>query len=98
MSPFFYYNESMKRYYIIYQGIVQGVGFRGKAIACARKHNLTGYVRNCANGDVECEIQGEEVDAFVKETIADDRFAKVFDYSLKELPVKEDEKNFRVRF
>ena len=88
----------MKRYYIIYSGIVQGVGFRGKAIACARKHSLTGYVRNASNGDVVCEVQGEEVDAFVKETIADDRFAKVFDYSLKELPVKEDEKNFRVRF
>ncbi len=98
MSPFFYYNENMKRYFIIYQGIVQGVGFRGKAIAYARKHGLTGYVRNCDNGDVECVVQGDEVDAFVKETIADDRFAKVFNYSLKELPLKEDEKNFRVRF
>ena len=57
----------MKRYYIIYSGIVQGVGFRGKAIACARKHSLTGYVRNASNGDVVCEVQGEEVDAFVKE-------------------------------
>ena len=79
-------------------GVVQGVGFRGKAIQCARKHRLTGHVRNAANGDVECEVQGEEVDLFVKETIAGDRFINVFDYSVKEIPLKENEKNFSVRF
>ncbi len=88
----------MKRYYIIYSGIVQGVGFRGRAIQIARKYALSGYVRNCSNGDVECEIQGENVDDFVKETITSDRFAKVFDYSLKQIPLKEDEKGFKVRF
>ena len=88
----------MKRYYIIYSGIVQGVGFRGKAIACARKHSLTGYVRNASNGDVVCEVQGEEVDAFVKETIQGDHFVKVSDYSLKEIPLKEGETRFTVSF
>lgn len=88
----------MKRYFIIYKGIVQGVGFRGKAIQCARRHQLTGFVRNTSNGDVECEVQGEDVDLFVKETIAGDRFIKVFDYSLKQIPLKEDERNFSVRF
>ncbi len=88
----------MKRYLIIYKGIVQGVGFRGKAIQCARRHQLTGFVRNTSNGDVECEVQGEDVDLFVKETIAGDRFIKVFDYSLKQIPLKEDERNFSVRF
>ena len=88
----------MKRYFIIYKGIVQGVGFRGKAIQCARRHQLTGFVRNASNGDVECEVQGEDVDLFVKETIAGDRFIKVFDYSLKQIPLKEDERNFSVRF
>ena len=87
----------MKRYYIVYQGIVQGVGFRYKTISCARKHNLTGFVRNRFDGSVECEVQGEEVDAFVKETIAGDRFIKVFDYSIKEIPLKE-ESEFTVRF
>ncbi|MBR6233035.1 MAG: acylphosphatase [Erysipelotrichaceae bacterium] len=88
----------MKRYLIIYKGIVQGVGFRDKAIQCARRHQLTGYVRNTLAGDVECEVQGEEVDLFVKETIAGDRFIKVFDYSIKQIPLKEDERNFTVRF
>jgi len=88
----------MKRYFIIYKGIVQGVGFRGKAIQCARRHQLTGYVRNTLAGDAECEVQGEEVDLFVKETIAGDRFIKVFDYSIKQIPLKEDERNFTVRF
>ena len=88
----------MKRYFIVYKGIVQGVGFRGKAIQCARRHQLTGYVRNTLAGDVECEVQGEEVDLFVKETIAGDRFIKVFDYSIKQIPLREDERNFTVRF
>ena len=88
----------MKRYFIVYKGIVQGVGFRGKAIQCARRYQLTGYVRNTLAGDVECEVQGEEVDLFVKETIAGDRFIKVFDYSIKQIPLKEDERNFTVRF
>ena len=87
----------MKRYYIVYQGIVQGVGFRYKAISCARKLGLTGFVRNRYDGSVECEVQGESVDAFVKETIAGDRFIRVFDYSIKELPLKE-ESDFNVRF
>ena len=88
----------MKRYFIIYKGIVQGVGFRGKAIQCARRHQLTGYVRNTRAGDGDCEVQGEEVDLFVKETIAGDRFIKVFDYSIKQIPLREDERNFTVRF
>ena len=88
----------MKRYYIVYQGIVQGVGFRGKALSCARKYHLSGYVRNRMNGDVDCEVQGEDVDAFVKETVAGDRFIKVFDYSIRELPLVEGESSFKVRF
>ncbi len=88
----------MKRYYVIYQGIVQGVGFRGRLIQIARRNQLSGYVRNCSNGDVECEVQGENVDEFIKETIKDDRFVKVFNYSLKQIPLKEGEKNFIVRF
>ena len=88
----------MKRYYIVYEGIVQGVCFRGRLIQIARKKGLTGFVRNCDNGNVECEVQGEEVDAFLKESIQNDYFARVYDYSLRELPLKEDEDRFTVRF
>jgi acylphosphatase len=39
---------------------VQGVGFRYFALNCARDLALTGWVRNCSNGEVECEAQGPE--------------------------------------
>ena len=88
----------MKRYYIVYEGIVQGVGFRWKLIQIARKKQLTGYVRNCDNGKVECEVQGEDIDAFLKETLVNDRFIRIYDYTIREMSLRPDEKEFTVRF
>ena len=88
----------MKRYYIVYEGIVQGVGFRGKIIQIARRNRLTGFVRNMDNGNVECEVQGENIDPFLTESLKNDYFARVYDYSIREIPPVEDEETFRVRF
>ena len=90
----------MKRYYIIYKGRVQGVGFRWRLMQIANKHNLTGYVKNLSNGDVVCEIQGNGVDEFLKETfnLNKDYYIRIDDYSIKELPIDEDERVFDVRF
>ena len=88
----------MKRYYIIYQGRVQGVGFRWRLMNIARKYNLTGYCRNLDNGNVECEIQGKGVDEFFKESLKDDFYVKIYDYSIKELPITEDEREFKVLY
>ena len=80
----------MKRYFIVYEGQVQGVGFR--------EHDLTGYVRNLLNGKVEVEVQGEDIDPFLKDSLSDRYFIKVKDYSIKQIPVIENEKQFTVRF
>ena len=50
-------------------GDVQGVGFRYTACQIASGYDITGYVRNMADGSVECVVEGEvqEVDAFVSE-------------------------------
>lgn len=47
-------------------GLVQGVGFRWFARREARARDLSGWVRNCADGSVEVVLQGPEpaVDAF----------------------------------
>ena len=46
---------------VIFQGRVQGVGFRYTVDRLARHFNVTGYVRNLSNGDVELIAEGEEV-------------------------------------
>ena len=90
----------MKRYYIIYSGIVQGVGFRWRLMMIAQRYNLTGYVRNLDNGNVEVEIQGpkEGADAFLSDSLKKDRFIQIYDYSIKQIPVVEKESSFTVRY
>ena len=50
----------MVRKHILFSGRVQGVGFRFTACSLARPLGLTGWVKNCYDGDVEMEVQGEE--------------------------------------
>ena len=52
----------MKRYHVIVEGQVQGVGFRGFVTLQAQKRKLTGSVKNMSNGMVEIFVQGEEED------------------------------------
>lgn len=51
-------NDEIRRYDIIFEGVVQGVGFRYEVWTIAQKIHLTGYVQNMANGTVHAEIQG----------------------------------------
>ncbi len=88
----------MKRYYIVYKGRVQGVGFRWKLMMLADQLKMTGFARNLDNGDVEVEVQGEDVDAFFKDTFSKDHWIRIDDYAIKEIPVVEDEKHFSVRY
>jgi len=58
---------------VIYQGRVQGVGFRYTCKDIARGYEVTGRVRNLADGSVELVAAGEaaEVEDFLRE-IAED--------------------------
>lgn len=76
----------MKARRILYCGKVQGVGFRYAVKQLAAGYEISGYVRNLLDGNVELWLQGEkeEVDAmeqavmesylegFIQKTIADD--------------------------
>ncbi|MFN2533390.1 MAG: acylphosphatase [Pyrinomonadaceae bacterium] len=48
------------------RGDVQGVGYRFFAQRAAARHQVTGYVRNCADGTVEALVEGlpANVEAF----------------------------------
>ena len=51
-----------------FSGRVQGVGFRFNVSQIAREYDVSGFVRNCSDGRVELQIEGEERDIkdFVK--------------------------------
>ena len=53
-------NQMIRRYLVIVEGRVQGVGMRGFCMLQAQKRGLTGYAKNLNNGRVEIQIQGEE--------------------------------------
>lgn len=52
----------MKRMHANIMGRVQGVFFRAETERMARSLNLTGWVRNTENGDVEALFEGEDKD------------------------------------
>ena len=57
---------------VVYSGRVQGVGFRYTTARIARRHPVTGYVRNQTDGTVELVADGpaDAVDAFLDEIAA----------------------------
>lgn len=54
---------------VIYEGRVQGVGFRYTVKDLARGFDVTGWVRNLPDGTVELQAMGEkdELDGFLHE-------------------------------
>lgn len=83
----------MKRYYIVFSGQVQGVGFRYTTTNIAKNLHLTGWIRNMVNGNVEMEVQGEQsaIDQLLNHLIHKSRWIVIEDYSIKELNIKEEE-------
>ncbi|HBI44442.1 MAG TPA: acylphosphatase [Planctomycetales bacterium] len=52
---------------VLYEGRVQGVGFRFTAIELAAGYPIAGHVRNLTTGDVELVAEGaaDQVDGFL---------------------------------
>lgn len=53
---------------VFFTGHVQGVGFRYSTLQVAKEFEVTGLVRNLADGRVQLEVEGAstEVDAFIR--------------------------------
>lgn len=90
----------MVRFFLIFTGRVQGVGFRFFAQMTASKLNITGCVRNTSNGDVEIEAQGSEddINKFILTLRQGNGFSRVDDFSMKKIEPLEYEKKFRVTY
>ncbi|MEA1967015.1 MAG: acylphosphatase [Thermodesulfobacteriota bacterium] len=50
------------QYHLIVHGRVQGVFFRAETCRAAKNLNITGWVKNLADGTVEAVIEGKEKD------------------------------------
>lgn len=50
----------MKRLHAVVRGRVQGVGYRATTLHEARRRNLTGWIRNLPDGNVEVLVEGDE--------------------------------------
>lgn len=80
-----------------FYGRVQGVGFRYTAYQYAAAYELTGWVRNCYDGHVEMEIQGnEERIQAVLEEIRNDRWIRIDRLEQENVELVPGEKSFKV--
>ena len=88
----------MVRKRIVFEGFVQGVGFRWRASHAASLYGCTGWVRNEWDGSVTMELQGEpeQIDSVVR-AIGAGRYVEIERMESLELPVR-DERDFGVRY
>ena len=85
--------------HVIFIGRVQGVGFRFTAHRMAQRHQLTGFVRNLADGTVEMLTQGsaQNIDDCIqdiKEYFGD----YLRETRIQEIPIDPKYKDFRITF
>ena len=92
--------KNLRRIRVCVTGSVQGVGFRYFTRDMAFKSRVTGWVRNRYDGGVELEAQGSEafVASFLQEIRTGPPLSHVSDLQVNELPVKDGEKGFEIRY
>ncbi|MFC1476341.1 acylphosphatase [Fibrobacterota bacterium] len=89
-----------KRLHIIVTGRVQGVGFRFFTKDNADMYNVTGWVRNCANGSVEVEAQAQEeiLNKFCEEVRKGPFMGSVSGLQTQEIEPTSGDSTFQIRF
>jgi len=78
--------------------MVQGVGFRYRMYYTAQSLGLTGWVKNCADGTVLSEVQGESADIDrMLSVMSDSSYIDITGISSEKLAPDENERGFTVR-
>lgn len=84
---------------VIFEGRVQGVGFRYTTKDIAKGFEVCGTVRNLPEGTVELEVMGEreEVEAFLKEIAEESALAHhIKGMHVKNIPPLDGVKGFTI--
>ena len=89
----------MKAIQVFYEGRVQGVGFRYSVRQIAKGFNVTGWVRNLADGRVELQASGEseEVGAFLEGIRQSEVASLIRKESSNALTIPPDTHGFEIR-
>jgi acylphosphatase len=92
-------SAAIQRREVFYSGNVQGVGFRYTTQHLARRHEVTGFVRNLPDRRVQVVVEGDaaEIRAFL------DDVSRTMDHYIRKAEVRETDATgefggFEVRF
>ena len=83
---------------VLYEGRVQGVGFRFSVKSITTGYEVVGYVKNLIDGRVELEVQGEEaeVDEFLGAVLKSHLRRHINRFVVREIPLKNGVKGFEM--
>ena len=84
---------------VIFEGRVQGVGFRYTVKDLSRGFEVCGWVRNLPDGSVELQVMGEpdEIESFIKEIAEESSVAHhIKNLTAIRIPLMENCAGFRI--
>lgn len=89
----------MRRYSVLFEGRVQGVGFRYRTTAMAKRYAIGGWVKNLHDGRVqlEAEASASVFQTFIKELV-DSMGNNISDYSVDERDATSEFDSFETRY
>ena len=93
-------SQGMVSAHVVISGLVQGVGYRWFVTRKAQEYNLTGYVKNLYNGDVEVEAEGQRamIVDFARDLRVGPRSGHVTDMKIDWGKYKGRYRSFEVKF
>ena len=88
-------SEKLLRKRLVFEGLVQGVGFRWRARHAAEAVGATGWVRNNPDGSVTMELQGTEaqIDRVIQ-LLDRGRYIQILRMQARSLPPVPEERGF----